>query len=426
MFLAAWLTACTSDGGEPTSPAPSPNVVRGGTFTFGVYGDVATLDPYSPAATDLTRSLARPIYPVLFGISPSGVTEPELALGARAFDGGARVRLRRAFWSDGRRITPTDVVASWRRATPPSGFASIRRARPAGSDTVVFHGEARNWLRTLSRATFVLPRGRPAAAAGGPFGLKDKTPGFEFVYTPNPRYWGPQPLVDRIRVRLVSNVDTLLRLLKRGSLDAAAVPSTVNIFDRLELAGLRWEAATGWESIVLDLPAQMDRAAARAVWGALGRSSLERGLIRNVGRVSDTLRPGPGTKGAAGPFERLHAARVPAGAALRLAAPLGDELLELLQRAVYQRLSRVGFDVELIGFQPLDLLAPGRAVVLERRAGAPGLADPPEVLRKLPALPLFHVATVVVVAERVHNVQANPSLEGPLWNAEEWWISGPR
>ena len=63
---------------------------------------------------------------------------------------------------------------------------------------------------------------------------------------------------------------------------------------------------------------------------------------------------------------------------------------------------------------------------LRRRAGAPGLTDPPEVAARLPALPLFGLDTFVARRDGVHGIRVNPTLEGPLWNLHEWWVEHGR
>ncbi|MGH2693667.1 MAG: ABC transporter substrate-binding protein [Actinomycetota bacterium] len=393
-------------------------------MTFGVVGQVATLDPYSPAASDLTYALTRPIYPSLFRFLPDGTTEPSLAESVDADGRTALVELRRAQWSDGRPITARDVAASIRRALPPSGFARIGSARVLGSRLIELRGSVKDWPRALATVAFVMPKGEPAPVAGGPFGLKRKVRGLEFAYAPNPRYWGDEPLLERITVRFVQGLDLLLELLRRRRLDAALVPSSVNIADRLDAIGVAHREVLGWESVVLDLATDTDRTTARALWGNLARARIESGFVRDLGRVANTLRPVPGRAGAAGPFSALRPAPAPRGESLALAAPVGDELLELVQRALLERLSQASFDVELLGVEPLVLLQGDRWVTVERVAGAPGLSDPPRAVERPSALPLFHVATVLAWREGVRGLQVNPTFEGPLWNAERWWKEG--
>jgi peptide/nickel transport system substrate-binding protein len=38
----------------------------------------------------------------------------------------------------------------------------------------------------------------------------------------------------------------------------------------------------------------------------------------------------------------------------------------------------------------------------------------------LPSIPLFQRPTFIAWRDTLHNVAENPSLEGPLWNAEAW------
>jgi hypothetical protein len=291
-----------------------------------------------------------------------------------------------------------------------------------GPRRIELRGNVDDWPRALATVSLVMPQGKPAPVAGGPFGLRGKRRGLELVYARNPAYWGDQPLLDRITVRFVQGLDLLLELLERKRLDAALVPSSVNIEDRLDAIGVAHQEVLGWESVRLDLARGSDRTTARAVWGSMARGRIEAGFVRDLGRVSDTLRPSPGPLGADGAFSGLRPTRVPPGASLSLAAPVGDELLELVQRALLEQLSRAGFDVDLLGVDPLVLLRGDRWTTVVRVAGAPGAGDPPGVARRPSALPLFHVATVLAWHEGVHGLEVNPTFDGPLWNAEEWWI----
>jgi ABC-type transport system substrate-binding protein len=122
------LSGCTdSDSGDGPKPRPSSTISlkAGGKLSFGVLGSPATLDPYSPVASDLTRELVRPLYPSLYRFLPDGSAVPYLARSLEESGSRAIVTLAEASWSNGKRITARDVAASVQRATEPSGFAGL-------------------------------------------------------------------------------------------------------------------------------------------------------------------------------------------------------------------------------------------------------------------------------------------------------------
>ncbi|MBA3349908.1 MAG: hypothetical protein H0T12_05065, partial [Actinobacteria bacterium] len=248
-LLLVWTcaaAACTPGGGgearEGTTPGGTGAFGGGdGGIVFGVLGNPATLDPYSPLATDLTYTLVRPLFPSLFRFGPEGRAVAMLARSTAETGSGVRITLRRARWSNGNAITARDVVATVRRAESPSGLAAVSSARALGSRRVELRGASKNWRRTLATAAPILPGGggvRPGGVSGGPFRLSSFTPGLEAVYRPNPRWWGPEPDSDRITVQFVADLEIMLALLRSGRLDGAAPPSSVNLGQRLDAMGI--------------------------------------------------------------------------------------------------------------------------------------------------------------------------------------------
>lgn len=426
-------SACTSGGGDDPPPArdAAPGPTSGGIVRFGVVGEPATYDPYSPRASDLTFALVRPLFPSLFRFLPDGSTEPLLAESLEPQGDGVLVRLRALEWSSGRPVVASDVLSSIERARPPSGFAAIEDARARGSRVLLLRGRVDDWERALATFAYVLPRGRvlgvPRVSAG-PFAVRRHTPGLELVYEHNPRWAGDSPLLDRVRVRFTQSLDVLLALLRRDRVDAAALPMSVNLDDRLELLGLDHREVLGWESVYLDLRgAGLSRPQRVRLWRAIDRNAIASGFVRDDGRLSNTLYPAPGSQGADGPFSRSlgPGGRAP-DAPVRIAASNSDELARLVQRALFRQLETQGFEIELLGIEPRafegrrQVSAP-TVVFIRRRTGAPGLADAPKAVRTLDALPLFHVESMVAHTGRLRGLRPNPTFEGALWNVERWW-----
>lgn len=439
LALACVAAACTPGNEAPSRGRDTPGGVNlpgnagAGGIVFGVLGDPVTLDPYSPMATDLTYTLVRPLFPSLFRFDPDGRPRAMLARSATETGSEVHITLRRARWSDGRAITAGDVVASVRRADPPSGLAAVSSVRAVGERRVELRGAATDWRQTLATAAPILPEGRgvrPGGVSGGPFRLSSFTAGLEAVYSPNPQWWGAEPHSGRIRVQFVQDLEIMLALLRSGRLHGAAPPSSLNLGRRLDAAGLEHSAALGWESLWFDLQgAQMDGAGRAGVARAIDRLALERGFVRAHGRLANTLYPGPGPHSAEGAWRRPARPEVVTGPApIQLAVAGGDELTELVQRAVRVQLEQAGFSVELVTADaatfygawsredPMD-------IAIRRASGAPGSTDRLAALRDSLAVPFVQVETFVAWGDGLTGPEANPTLDGPLWNLERWRLA---
>ena len=417
VLAAVVLTACPADPGpEPgpdATPVPSATATRGGMVVFGVLGEPETLDPYSPVASDLTHWLGRPIFPSLYRIAPGGGPRPDLAASIVFLEGGAMVVLERRRWSDGSPVTARDVVASIRRAVPPSGFARIEDARATGPRTIQLTGDISNWEKTLATRAYVLPGGeaRNLRVSAGPMVVRSRVPGLEVVYAPNPVWEGDPVLLDRVRVQSIQSVETMLALLERGRLDAAAVPSSVNIDERLEERGLTSVVGTGGETIVLDLsgsaPSQDVRA---AIARAIDRRALAEGLIRDDGRL---LRS-----------RVMKGADVDATLAVQVAAPAGDELLLLMQRVIQRQLQRHSIEAELVVIEPETFYGSWErddpADIALRRGASVIAGTGPD------SIPMFEVNTFIALRTNVLGLMPYASLDGPLWNVQAWSLEGKR
>ena len=431
--LVAVLSAACDLGDTPGTPPsgggdPTPAIVRGGSATFGVYGEPATLDPHSPLASDLTYALARPVLRSLYRFTPEGDAVPDLVRTLQESGEVATIELVKARWSDGRPITSRDVAATIRRAQPPSGLASIENVSRRGPRRLVITGGVVDWPELLARISFVTPAGRERDVYSGPFLVASSVPGLQVVLEPNP-VSETDPYLDRVTVRFTEGVDFLIGLLADARLDAAWLPSSVNLEQRLAELGLSYEGALGWERIYLDLSgADLSENEIRQLARALDRSQIERGFIRREGRIANTLHPEPGSTGAQGPYARIFrgTTREPAGE-LQLSAPIGDELLELVQRLAQVQLDGAGFDVELVNVDARRFYGEWAAedpiaAAVRRAAGAPGWQAPEGTLDRLP---LFHVSSVLAAGEQLQGLEVNPTIDGPFWNAELWHLLQP-
>jgi hypothetical protein len=229
----------------------------------------------------------------------------------------------------------------------------------------------------------------------------------------------------------VQSLQVLLLLLGRGSIDAAAPPSSVNLDDRLNALGVHHSDALGWESVQLRFRGNaLDGTERRSLAATIDREMLARGFVRDEGRSSTTLRPRPGSGGARGPWAHHYPKGPRIDRSITLSVPSGDELLELTQRVLQSQLSTAAPDVELVGIDPQSFYGPWQRhdptdVALTRVPGAPGLARGTNAYDSVTALPLFQTETVVAWRDGVVGLRADPTFDGPLWNAEAWSVNAP-
>ena len=401
---------------------------------IGVVGAPATLDPYSPVASDLTFALARPMYPSLYETMPNGTSRRALARRLEHVTGGVRIFLKRTRWSDGTPVSASDVLASVRRARAPSGFARVTSAQRVSSHEVILGGRIGNWRRALAKLSFVIPNGGPGSGhrrgvGGGAWRMASYTPGLMATYKPNRSgKLTERPLLDKVIVLFVDSENVLLQLLRNGTLDAAVPPSTVNLSRRLDEMDVEHSEVLGWESLRLELEPSIPYDVRAAVAATVDREALVGGLVRDDGRLSNTLHPSP--DGADGPWSGRLGKRARVATPVKLAAPAGDELTGLIQRALQIQLTEHRVAVEPLTTSAAEFYGPWRVddpadAAVVRAAGAPGLGGGPAARRRLTALPIAQVRTYLAWRPRLHGLEVNPTFGGPLWNAEQWWLAQP-
>ena len=262
----------------------------------------------------------------------------------------------------------------------------------------------------------------------GSFEIARRTPGLEVVFRRDPGP-GKTPLLERLTVRFVQTLDLAIELLAEGRLDAAALPATVNLTDRLAARDLEAAAQLGPELVYLDLRGSgFDADTRRALWEQADVDGLGTAFVRELGRPALTLHPRDGSS-SRGPFGKpggdLGAV---AGETITLGAPVGDELLALFQRALHDDWERAGLEVDLVTidartFYGAWAVDPQVDVAL-RRGRSSGLPSDRRAARDMSFAPLFQMASVVAWREGVHRVLPNAARGGPLVGAERWWIDG--
>jgi peptide/nickel transport system substrate-binding protein len=144
-------------------------------------------------------------------------------------------------WHDGRPFSADDVVATFALLAAPgvsgdlrADFADVASVEKLGPLAIALHlsRPVPLLLQSLSRLA-ILPAHRFSATAGdlraqpasrapvgtGPFRLVEWRAGERMALERAPAYWGPQPHLERVELRIVRDRDAAFELFRRGELD---------------------------------------------------------------------------------------------------------------------------------------------------------------------------------------------------------------
>lgn len=320
------FTGCSKDeapGGSPNAETPQ----RGGSAVIGSITDMDSWNEYV-SRQSFAHFVLRRIFLRLAHEREAGGGSPEsygpaLAQSWDRSEDGLSItfRLRDTVWSDGRPITADDVRFTWQAQTSEhvpwtNGEAKerIRDVVVEDERTVTFQFD-REYPYQLSDAVEggILPLHvfgqipfeewathdwSRHSIGSGPFLLERHEPGQEIVLRRNPNYHqADYPLLDRVVVRVVPDVLSLLTQLRSGEIDlllnvpprdayriASDPDSPIRIvtFDTPRYEYLGWNCAR---------PPFDDPMVRRAITLAIDRDSLVEDLVYEYGTVSS--RPVP-------------------------------------------------------------------------------------------------------------------------------------
>jgi peptide/nickel transport system substrate-binding protein len=352
--------------------------------------------------------------------------------------------------------------------------------------TLVLEPPFAGWRDLFSAGRFILPKpvaegptsveewdeGPPVA--GGPFRIKEWVRGKAIELERNQRFFGPHPLLEGIQIEFVPDATTAIQLLQTGGVDAVAPTLGISWGRRLAaIPGVTTSGRFGPDLVhlVANTTSGSDADDRQKIADAIDRDRFAEVVIRDEGRQADGVLA-PEQKGALPVWDRYGTGatpgRLPADEELSLVFPKG-ELLDLAARYVQAELERAGGDVELV---PLDADAfhgewlPEQRFDLalwESRSGPDswltrwfsdagdervsrvtdrelnetlsetdlGVARSVSALARvqehlaelLPILPLFQPKVTMGWRAGAAGIVANPTADGPLWNAWNWSIA---
>ncbi|WP_037333394.1 ABC transporter substrate-binding protein [Saccharomonospora piscinae] len=366
------LSACGATsraaGTEPTGPPR-----RGGRLRVGVTGGGAsdTLDPHIPATNpDIAR--VRNLYEPLLYRDHEYKLEMLVAESLTSSDDATRwtARLREGVrFSDGRPVTPADVIATFRRIMDPddpkSGAASLTmldEVVATGDSTVEFRltepsSVFDDYLAQYSLGIVPEDFSLDHPVGTGPFRLRSFTPGLQSVFVRNEHYWRPgQPHLDELVLLNFGEDDARLNALLSSQVDAIdqvpmALVEVLRSDERLRV--LSSETGT-WLPFTMrvDRPPFDDVRVRQALRLVVDREQMINQVLSGQGRPGNDLYA---------PFDPAYAADLPQRRRnLR-------EARRLLREAGRQNL-----DVELVT-APIQAGAVEAAQVFQQQARAAGI-----------------------------------------------------
>ena len=385
LLILVLLAGCTEPSAPPADPARKE--VRGGTLLLGTISDV---DAWNEAVS--AQSFAANLHRLLFlrlarekgaaGVGPDDFT-PELAESWTAGEGNSLTfHLRQASWSDGTPLTAEDVRFTWQAQTSPDvgwvGADSKAHVKDVTVDdprTVTFHFDRKTPFQFSNAVEGgILPKhafGKVPFAqwrthdwskdpiASGPFLLQAHAPGQEIVLVRNPRAPEPAPLLDKVVIRIVPDVGSLLTQVLAGEIDyvegippreAARVRSTAG----LSLLAFPYPMVDylGWNEAK---PPLDDPEVRRALTLAVDRQALVDELLAGFGKVAagplPSFFPGADASLAPLPYDPAESKRLLAAKgygegkkplALQAVTNLGNRVREEALVRIQAQLAKVG------------------------------------------------------------------------------------
>jgi peptide/nickel transport system substrate-binding protein len=218
---------------------------------------------------------------------------------------------RDAFFHDGRRVSATDVKATFDFMLDPANrspkrgafrmLASIETPDPA---TVVFHLNEpyASFLWNMSRpAVGIVPAGAPADFAqhpvgSGPFRFASQKQDDEVILERNPSYFRGPPQIARVRFRVVPDAVVRTLELRKGSADIEMSSLPADIIPalarqpHLEVTG-RPGTNFAYLGVNLEDPILARREVRQALAFATDREAIIRYLLRSQARIATGILP---------------------------------------------------------------------------------------------------------------------------------------
>jgi peptide/nickel transport system substrate-binding protein len=240
--------ACGSDNKKSAkSSSTSEPAVKGGTLVLGAEQepDCADWIASCAGATWGVYTMSQHTMPRVFNIKPDGnAVASDLVTGEPVLETGPPQKVTykinpSAVWSDGQPITSTDFKYTWDQIANGSdiydktGYERIESVDDSDKATAVvtFKQPFADWKDLFGGFYGVFPshllQGKDRVAemkdgyswSGGPWFAK-WTKGVQVELTPNPKYWGKKPNLDKVVFKFITDTSAELQAYKTGQVGA--------------------------------------------------------------------------------------------------------------------------------------------------------------------------------------------------------------
>lgn len=245
-----------SAAGSSESAAGAANTPD--TFTYAIAGDPVSMNPIT-AGDRWGLTVVNMIYSPLVRIESDGSQKLELAESVTPSEDGLSIRVKlkeNLVWSDGEALNADDVIFTYQqKADKKNGNADtlwigdkpiqFEKIDDLTMDFILPEPSA-SALNSIATETYIMPEHIYGDVAdfsvaefdiepvgSGPYQLEEYQRGEYFHFSANDSYYGGEPNIDNLVLRIIGNADTTKVALQSGEVDASFVlPSDIEDFNQ--------------------------------------------------------------------------------------------------------------------------------------------------------------------------------------------------
>lgn len=298
--LGLTLAACSS-GGKTEESSANSQPADNSTFTYAISGDPTSTNPIN-TSDRWGLTVTNMIYSPLVIVEGDGTTKNALAESVEPAEDGLSVTVhlkKDVKWSDGEDFTADDVVFTYeQKVKKENGNADQLWVgdQPIAIEKVddytvkfVFPQASAAAINNIATETFIIPEHvfkdvpdfsvneLPEKAVGtGPYKLVEYKRGEYLTFEANENYYGGEPSVKNVTLRIIENADTTKVALQKGEVDAAVVlPADVQDLDDSKITTYPYsENRVGYLGLNTKSEALQDVKVRQAVLFALNKDEL--------------------------------------------------------------------------------------------------------------------------------------------------------
>ena len=240
LLMVLGMTACGGNSGNDNEISVNPvydgEPAYGGEITIGVTADLdSSLDPHVSSSSASTREVLFNVFEGLMKADPEGNMQPAIAESYSVNDTADEytfVIRKGVKFHNGNEVTVDDVVWSLTRAAGletgeplVADVAGIKAVEAKGDDTVVVTLSAPDAEFLAHITTAIIPKDSDPAnevIGTGPYKFAGRKVQESITFEKFADYWGEEPYLDKVTLKVIDNAETLVMSLKSGAIDMAS------------------------------------------------------------------------------------------------------------------------------------------------------------------------------------------------------------